>query len=209
MKWYDTKMLNSVPKWVHVIWIVTAVVILLCSIQQATHWFYGPSVTLFGNGVTFRYRVGDDWLATIGLLVLPFAWYAIWCVRGFGIGCVTLLIACGILMVARILATEVFDQTMSGGYSWDYTGNPGQGIAGFFSKDWILRLIADPAREIEHYLVLLGGLMLLLMIPIRDAHSRYRYVRVGQECSECGYSLKGTPSKVCPECGHQNPLYKQ
>lgn len=204
MRWYDLSLLRRVPKWVHLIWLLTTVIIVFCAIQQATHWFYGPSVTLYGDGVTYRCQVTEAWLVTLGLIAVPLTWYVIWCSKGFGIGCITLIGASSVIVAVGFVATEVFGQSTLAGHSWDFTGDAGKGLAGGFSEAWILRFIADPAGEFAPYVLLFGALMLLLMIPIRDSQSRYRYTIVGQECMQCGYSLKGTPNKICPECGQKN-----
>jgi len=73
---------------------------------------------------------------------------------------------------------------------WPAMCLPEPGASGVAEQSWLF----VPAWMIVLIFFAVQVVLLYRLRPKRSAH----------ECAKCGYDLRGSPSGLCPECGHRN-----
>ncbi|XAM00421.1 hypothetical protein OT109_03330 [Phycisphaeraceae bacterium D3-23] len=204
----DTRHLSKLPKWVFYFWAGFVVVTLLTTLQQSTFLFYGPDRVLYGNEVTMTGTADRAWAENLALLIVPAVWLLVWCSQRLKIAMFIAVAGLMSFAVWHWCAFEILGQTGVSSYRWSFTGEPGRGLAGFFSNKTILHALLDPADATESVLGIVGWLAFLVMFFSGNFYAMNRARGIGRVCTECEYDLRGTPSGMCPECGHANPSYR-
>jgi len=205
MRVFDMALLRKLPRRVIIFWVGFALVVLVCTLQEATQLFYGPQRVLYAHKATVTGTVSDAWVENFGFLLFPAAWLLAWCAMRVR-AAILVGLACLIAVFTWIfIAFEVIGQNGSTSYGWTFTGETGRGLAGWFSNELMLRFLLDPAGGMGAVLMVVGILSFPALFIFGEFYAWNRTARPGFYCSVCAYNLRGTPSGLCPECGHQNP----
>ncbi|MEM9414240.1 MAG: hypothetical protein AAGA29_02025 [Planctomycetota bacterium] len=168
--------------------------------QEATHLLYDDSRVVYGKVAEVYGAVSRDWIGTLSYLIVPAAWLMVWCARSLWSAFVASALALILFLVWGLATEEVFGRSGGGAYWW--TGGPGRGVAGFFESKAMLWFLHDPARHLGSVLLPIGLLAWPALMIGMDFRNLTAKETSALPCDKCDYDLRGTPTSVCPECGH-------